>query len=291
MEVYCLFKNSRALHHQRADSKRFLEGEQGDFESGYCGISVLTHLSMIQKPPYYIVGNWKMHGLRSNGPSLARGVVRFLTTNPLLGVQVVVCPPSTLLAEVSEVCQESVLSTGGQDCHAQESGAFTGDVSAAMLADAGAHYAIVGHSERRMQHAETDEQVHAKAEAALSAGLKPIVCVGETLQQRESGMALEVVAQQVKASVPGGATIVAYEPVWAIGTGKAPSMDDIAAMHARIQSLLSPGVAVLYGGSVKPANAAEILAIDGVGGVLVGGASLQLDDFCAIVAAAKELQE
>lgn len=214
-------------------------------------------------------------------------------------VQVAVAPPSTLLFRVRDAVE--LIGVGGQDCHAQDSGAFTGDVSAAMLKDAGADFTIVGHSERRAMHGETDAIVQAKANAALSASLAVIVCVGETEAERDAGQAEAVVTSQIEGSVPRGEgalekLTVAYEPVWAIGTGRVPSIDDVAAMHATIRAKLieiygedGAGVRILYGGSVKADNAAELLAVKDVGGALVGGASLTAESFMAIVGAAAAL--
>ena len=208
--------------------------------------------------------------------------------------RVALCPPATLIERMARAAGEGI-EIGGQDCRAESHGAFTGDVSAAMLGDAGATLVILGHSERRQGHGETDAVVAAKAEAALSAGLEPIICVGETLEQREAGRAVEVVRGQVMASLPAilaekGAFAVAYEPVWAIGTGLTPSLEQIEAVHravraAMIERLGPAGAArpILYGGSVKPDNAREILAVPEVGGALVGGASLKAADFLGIV--------
>lgn len=241
----------------------------------------------------YIVGNWKMNGLRAM-LSEARSVDRTAARNPK--VQVALAPPATLIFRMRDACE--IIGVGGQDCHSQESGAYTGDISAAMLKDAGADFAIVGHSERRAMHGEDDAIVRAKAEAALGAGLGVIVCVGETLAEREKGKELKVVTGQLEGSLPTGDGVtekltVAYEPVWAIGTGKVPSNDDIAAMHASIRETLlkifgedGAAIRILYGGSVKAENASEILAVPDVGGALVGGASLTAESFLAIVGAA-----
>ena len=207
-----------------------------------------------------------------------------------------VCPPATLVMAVADAVKGSGLLVGGEDCHAKASGAHTGDVSAEMLRDAGASHVIVGHSERRTDHGETDAVVRAKAEAAWRAGLVPIVCIGETLAEREAGRTLVVLETQLKGSVPTGATaaklIVAYEPVWAIGTGKTPTTPEVAAAHAHIRKVLgglvqdAAAVRLLYGGSVKGSNAAELLAAGDVDGALVGGASLKADEFLAIAKAA-----
>lgn len=208
-------------------------------------------------------------------------------------VELAICPPATLLAPLGDMVRGSGISTGGQDCHANPSGAHTGDVSAEMLADLGAGYVIVGHSERRMDHGETDAVVAAKAEAGFRAGLTPIICVGETLAQREAGAAIATVEGQLAGSVPdaaGGQTyVVAYEPVWAIGSGLTPTVEQVAEMHAAMRAALvarfdegQAATRLLYGGSVKPGNASELLAVANVDGALVGGASLKADDFLAI---------
>lgn len=246
---------------------------------------------MVNRP--LIVGNWKMNGTRAMLAE-ARAIDRGAARHP--GVRVAVAPPFTLIQSLAENAE--AMAIGGQDCHAAASGAFTGDVSAAMLVDAGATYTILGHSERRAMHAETDAQVRAKAEAALAAGLEVIVCVGETEAQRDAGQAEAVVCAQLDGSLPVGEGVaarvtVAYEPVWAIGTGRVPSVGDVGAIHrairARLETIYGPdgaGISILYGGSVNAGNAAELLAADEVGGALVGGASLQAESFLAIVLAA-----
>ena len=246
----------------------------------------------------YIVGNWKMHGVRST-LSEARSINRAAARYPR--VQVALAPPATLIHRMQDVVQQ--MGVGGQDCHSEETGAHTGDISATMLKDAGADFVIVGHSERRADHGETDAKVKAKAEAALDAGLTVIVCVGESKTQRDAGNAVKVVTAQVKKSVPASKDAakrlsVAYEPVWAIGTGDVASVDDIAEMHAAIRAELvkiygeeGESVRILYGGSVKPENAGEILAVKDVGGALVGGASLTAESFTAIFGAVTEERE
>ena len=241
----------------------------------------------------YIVGNWKMNGARSM-LSEARAIDRAAARFPK--VQVALAPPATLIGAMREAVQD--IGVGGQDCHAEASGAFTGDISAAMLADAGADFTIVGHSERRAMHGEKDAVVRAKAEAAQAAGLSVILCVGETEAQRDSGNAEEVVAGQLKGSLPRGEEAaaqlsVAYEPVWAIGTGRVPSVKDVRAMHKSIRVVLMAAygeagseVRILYGGSVNADNAAKLLAVEEVGGALVGGASLTAEGFTAIIGAA-----
>lgn len=242
-------------------------------------------------PVPLIAGNWKMHGL---GPALSEA--RAIAAGaPTAGVRLALCPPSTLVERMSAALAGSAVSVGGQDCHPEVAGAFTGDVSAEMLAEAGARMVILGHSERRATYGESDEIVASKVRAALRAELEPIVCVGETLADREGGRTLDVVTWQVRNSLPqdlsGRAFTVAYEPVWAIGTGLTPSLADIEEVHRAIRDTLRDQFgpagaepAILYGGSVKPANAAEILAVPEVGGALVGGASLKAGDFLGIVA-------
>lgn len=246
----------------------------------------------------YIVGNWKMNGTRAM-LNEARAIDRSAARFPK--VQVGLAPPATLLFRMRDAVE--VIGVGGQDCHAKDSGAYTGDISAPMLKDAGADFTIVGHSERREYHAETDADVKAKAEAAHAAGLGVILCVGESEAQRDAGDAETVVARQIEGSAPrtDGAVdklSVAYEPIWAIGTGRVPSVDDVAAMHKAIRATLvgiygSAGadVRILYGGSVKAENAAELLAVPDVGGALVGGASLTAESFLAIVGAAASLSD
>ncbi len=237
-----------------------------------------------------VAGNWKMNGLAA----FAAVVDDLAAACPVPGCDVLICPPATLLARFAG----GPFPVGGQDCHPEPAGAHTGDLAAEMLADAGASAVIVGHSERRADHGETDALVRAKAEAAWRAGLTAIVCVGETEAERDAGRTLDRIATQLDGSIPDGATsgtlVVAYEPVWAIGTGRTPSLDEIAEVHrfmrARLAARFGPevadGVRLLYGGSVKPGNAAEIFAVEDVDGALVGGASLTAADFGPIVAAA-----
>lgn len=251
---------------------------------------------MSQRP--YVVGNWKMHGTRSM-LSEARAIDR--AAERLMKVEVALAPPFTLLHATRK--EATLIGVGAQDCHVAEGGAHTGDISAAMLKDAGAGFTIVGHSERRADHGESDALVQAKANAALAAGLNVIVCVGETEAQRDAGEAEQVVETQMTGSLPvseeaADRVTVAYEPVWAIGTGRTPTLDDIAAMHAAIRNKLlaiygnaGADVRILYGGSVKPDNAADIMGIAEVGGALVGGASLTADSFLGIVVAAAEALE
>jgi triosephosphate isomerase len=242
-----------------------------------------------------IAGNWKMNGRRADGLALARDVIRkAAAARP--GPEILVCPPATLIAPVGEALQGSSVLLGGQDCHAKPSGAHTGDIAAAMLADLGCRYVIVGHSERRTDHGETSAIVRGKAEAALAAGLIAIVCIGETLAERDGGRTLAVIKDQLVGSVPSGATaantVIAYEPVWAIGTGRTATAAQVAEVHALIRKELNgrvsdaDGVRILYGGSVRASNAAELLAVKDVDGALIGGASLKADEFMAIAAAA-----
>jgi triosephosphate isomerase len=239
-----------------------------------------------------LAGNWKMNGLAASLAEIA--AIRDAVAASATGTaEVALCPPATLLMEAAKLCQGSAMALGGQDCHTEPSGAHTGDIAAEMLKDAGASHVIVGHSERRADHAETDAVVRAKAAAGLRAGLTVILCVGETRAQREAGEALPVVGAQLAGSLPPDMPperlIVAYEPVWAIGTGLTPTPDDVAAMHGFLRSQLerhlaggAAAVRILYGGSVKPANAAELLSVADVDGALVGGASLKAADFLAI---------
>jgi triosephosphate isomerase (TIM) len=248
---------------------------------------------MSERP--YIVGNWKMHGTRAM-LSEARAIDR--AAERLMKAEVALAPPFTLIHATRK--EASLIGVGAQDCHAADGGAHTGDISAAMLKDAGAGFVIVGHSERRADHGETDADVKAKAESALAATLGVIVCVGETEAERDAGKAEKVVCKQLEGSLPEadastGKITVAYEPVWAIGTGRTPTVEDIAAMHAAIRAKLgeiygegAAAVRILYGGSVKPENAAEILAVPEVGGALVGGASLTAESFLGIIVAAAE---
>ncbi|MDE1566693.1 triose-phosphate isomerase [Aquabacter sediminis] len=242
-----------------------------------------------------VAGNWKMNGLKHSGAELLAMADGYDATLKAKA-DLLICPPATLVALLSAQTAGSGIAIGGQDCHAKATGAHTGDISAEMLKDAGAGYVIVGHSERRTDHGESDAAVHAKAEAAWRAGLTAIVCVGETRQEREAGSALAVVAGQVRGSVPAGANagnlVIAYEPVWAIGTGLVPTVGDVEEMHGEIRKVLAEAlggeagkVRILYGGSVKPDNAATLLNAADVDGALVGGASLKAIDFLAIARA------
>lgn len=232
-----------------------------------------------------IAGNWKMNGLAAGISELDAMIAAGDR-----GVDLLVCPPFTLVSAFARHASGSRVAIGAQDCHPQPSGAHTGDIAAEMLADAGLGHVIVGHSERRADHGESDSLVQAKAVAAHRAGLVAIVCVGETLEQRDAGETLDVIGRQLKGSIPAGSTaanlVVAYEPVWAIGTGRTPTLEQVAEVHAFIAASLPAGVRILYGGSVKPANAAELLSVPHVDGALVGGASLKASDLLAIAAGA-----
>lgn len=234
----------------------------------------------------WVIGNWKMNGLRAHSKELLAAIV---TPEPNT-VKVAICPPATLLGLLSKENKNPHLAFGGQDCHELAVGAFTGDISAEMLKDAGASYAIFGHSERRQHHTETSATVHKKAVAARRAGLMPIICIGESLEERETRRTEEVLALQIRESVPeqfaADEFLLAYEPIWAIGTGKVASTEIIANTHRFITSRLPAGTKVLYGGSVNADNASEIMKIAHVDGVLVGGASLKAESFNAIIRAA-----
>ncbi len=245
-----------------------------------------------------IAGNWKMNNLASEGRALASEIGGYAAAADAPACDLLVCPPATLLQTVAETLGGGPVAIGGQDCHAEANGAYTGEISAAMLADGGASYVILGHSERRHGLGEDDTTVLAKVAAAHGAGLVAIVCIGETEAQRDAGQTLEILSAQLDGSLPPDGlsdanTVVAYEPVWAIGTGRLPTNEEIAAVHRHIRTCLqqragadADQIRLLYGGSMKPENAATILAIDNVDGGLIGGASLKAGDFCAIAAAA-----
>lgn len=239
--------------------------------------------------PKLIVANWKMNGFTPDGMERAKTLITFVKEENPTAFKLVLCPPVTLAGVIHYLLHGSAISSGGQDCHAQPSGAFTGDISAPMLKDVGCSYVIVGHSERRQYHKETSAEVAAKAKAAHAAGLIAIICVGESDAERMAGQAESVVAGQLKLSLPETVTaentVVAYEPIWAIGTGKTPSTDDVASMHAFIRAHVPATMPLLYGGSVKGSNAREFLHLANVDGVLVGGASLKVDEFLAIAKA------
>ena len=249
---------------------------------------------MTRRPHPLLAGNWKMKGQRAALGEIA-AMAQAFDSGLRAKVDLLVCPPATLIQAAASAATGSGIAIGAQDCHPATSGAHTGDLSAEMIADAGGTFIIVGHSERRADHGESDAVVRAKAQAAVRAGLVAIVCVGETEAQRRGGQALAVVGAQLDGSIPPGLTgaqlVVAYEPVWAIGTGLTPTPADVAQVHAfireRLASLLGAdgaGVRLLYGGSVKPSNAAELMAVPNVDGALVGGASLKAEDFMGIAA-------
>ncbi len=242
-----------------------------------------------------IAGNWKMNGLSANISELDKVIEGASGLGP--NVELLICPPFTLVDRFAQRARGSRVMIGAQDTHARECGAHTGCISAQMLKDVGATHVIVGHSERRTDQRETDEEVRGKAAAVLAAGMIAIVCVGETEAERDAGRTLDVIGRQLAGSLPAGATaanlVIAYEPVWAIGTGRTPSVEDVGEVHRFIrahlrESLAAEGerVRILYGGSVKPSNAAELLAVDDVDGALVGGASLTADQFLPIARAA-----
>lgn len=245
-----------------------------------------------------IAANWKMHG-ETHWAQKASQLAQILTSGTQKRADLLICPPAFLIPAMAEAAKDTPIMIGAQNCHDQTGGAYTGEMSAAMCGDAGASYVILGHSERREYNAESSAHVQAKARAAHQAGLVSIICIGEKLSQREEGKAEEVTASQLHASLPESATaintVIAYEPIWAIGTGKVPSEPDIAAIHAHLRKELAErlgektakGIALLYGGSVKPANAAQILALPNVDGALVGGASLEMDSFIEIANAAR----
>jgi triosephosphate isomerase len=246
---------------------------------------------MANAPRPLIAGNWKMNGWQRSGAELSRIIEG--SRGLVAQADLMVCPPATLIASFAARATGSSVMIGGQDCHAEPSGAFTGDISAEMLKDAGASAVIVGHSERRTYHKETDAEVEAKVRAAWRAELMAIVCIGETKEQRVGGQTLEVVGDQLQNSLPEGATaantVIAYEPVWAIGTGLTPTPADVAEVHDFIREQLAArfaragqGMRILYGGSVKPSNAGELMGVENVNGALVGGASLKAEDFLGI---------
>ena len=246
---------------------------------------------MVESKRKLVAGNWKMNLLRAEGTALARQLAQRIATTRL-ACDLLLCPPATLLFAIAEALDGSGILLGGQDCHAEAKGAHTGDISAEMLRDAGCSHVILGHSERRADHGESDAVVRGKLEAARRAGLVAILCVGESEAERNAGHALDVVARQLAGSIPeemdGTRLVVAYEPVWAIGSGRTPSAGEVGEMHSHIRTRLrgrvddGAAVPILYGGSVKPANARELMAISDVDGALVGGASLSAADFWSI---------
>lgn len=249
---------------------------------------------MAAEPRPLVAGNWKMNGVSASIAEL-QAMVADIGVRPY-ATDLMICPPATLVMRFAEAAKGSKIAIGAQDCHADVSGAYTGDISAEMLKDAGAVAVIVGHSERRTLHAESDEEVQGKAKAALRAGLTAIVCVGETREEREAGATIARIRRQLEGSLPPSIEaeklVVAYEPVWAIGTGLTPTARDVAEVHEMIRKYLvsldkleGPKVRILYGGSVKPSNAKELMSVANVNGALVGGASLKASDFLAIAAA------
>ena len=247
---------------------------------------------MANPPRPLVAGNWKMNGLAGALPELEKIVAGACGSR----AELMVCPPFTLLRLFADASRNSPVAIGAQDCHAEPSGAFTGDISAEMLADCGARAVIVGHSERRMLHGESDEQVKAKAEAAARAGLTAILCIGESKEERVAGATLARIERQLDGSLPDRLDpqklVIAYEPIWAIGTGLTPTPKDVGEVHGFIRERLQqkdsqagPAISILYGGSVKPGNAAELMAVEHVNGALVGGASLKAADFLGIAAA------
>jgi len=249
-------------------------------------------LPVVRRP--LIAGNWKMNALQADGIALAATLAERFQARPNANFEMLLAPPFPLIAKVGEAIAGSGLSLGGQDCHHLAKGAHTGDVSAIMLADLGCHYVIVGHSERRAAHAETNADVSAKAAAAHKAGLGAIICIGETQEERDTGKHFDVAKAQIAGSLPDGAaaanTVIAYEPVWAIGSGRTPSPENVQEMHAFIRSQLATrldgeeadGIRILYGGSLLPTNAGELLALPDIDGGLIGGASLVADDFWSV---------
>jgi triosephosphate isomerase len=248
------------------------------------------------RPRPLIAGNWKMNGSRAQTEALISDLTARRASKPDLAADLLVCPPAAYLMRAVTLAEGSGIAVGGQDCHTRQSGAHTGDVAAAMLADCGCSHVIVGHSERRADHGESSELVAAKAKAAHEAGLVAIVCVGETELERDRGATLDVISAQLEGSVPADADaanlVIAYEPVWAIGTGRTPTPEDVATVHAHIRGLLKAWfkdgaeMRILYGGSVKGSNAGTLMQVPEVNGALVGGASLKADEFWAIALAA-----
>lgn len=251
------------------------------------------------QPRPLVAGNWKMNGGRASWKE-AESLTGLLGASGAVRAEVMLCPPATLIARFAEGLNGSDIRLGGQDCHGEASGAHTGDISAEMLADAGAGAVIVGHSERRADHGETSQAVRTKSEAAHRAGLVAIICVGETETERKQGDTLTIISAQLSGSLPDTAkaqnTVIAYEPVWAIGTGLTPTLEDVGEVHSHIRAELSgalgqdeaTGIRILYGGSVKPDNAADLMAVAEVNGALVGGASLKAEDFWGIISVYEE---
>ena len=247
-----------------------------------------------------IAGNWKMNGLSEDGQALAKGVALEAKKAARKDCEFLICPPFTLLGLAKKAIKGSRVMLGAQDCHFAEKGAPTGDISPVMLKDAGCQYVIVGHSERRTDHYESDELVQKKAAAAIAAGLKVIICIGETEAERDAGKTIDICTAQINGSVPECSTaqntVIAYEPVWAIGTGRTPTTAEVEDVHAAIRKVIGKKLGranankmrILYGGSMKPSNAKELLALPDVDGGLIGGASLKVADFMAIAEASKQ---
>ena len=247
-----------------------------------------------------IAGNWKMNGLSEDGQALAKGVALEAKKAARKDCEFLICPPFTLLGLAKKAIKGSRVMLGAQDCHFAEKGAHTGDISPVMLKDAGCQYVIVGHSERRIDHYESDELVQKKAAAAIAAGLKVIICIGETEAERDAGKTIDICTAQINGSVPECSTaqntVIAYEPVWAIGTGRTPTTAEVEDVHAAIRKVIGKKLGranankmrILYGGSMKPSNAKELLALPDVDGGLIGGASLKVADFMAIAEASKQ---
>ncbi len=241
-----------------------------------------------------IAGNWKMNGRLADGIDLAKGIAAEVKSLGKPQCEFLVCPPFTILSAVKKALRGAKVALGAQDCHFNEKGAHTGDISPLMLTDIGCSYVILGHSERRADHFESNELINKKAVAAHKAGLKTVICIGETLEQRDSGKTIDVCKEQILGSVPDDSTaadtVIAYEPVWAIGTGKTPTAADVEEVHAAVRKVLAKKLGkgnankmrILYGGSVKPSNAKEFLSLPDVDGALIGGASLKVEDFMAI---------
>lgn len=241
-----------------------------------------------------IAGNWKMNGRLADGVDLAKGIAAEVKKLGKPSCEFLVCPPFTILSSVKKALRGAKVALGAQDCHFAEKGAHTGDISPLMLTDLGCSYVILGHSERRADHFESNELVNKKAVAAHQTGLKTVICIGETLEQRDSGKTIAVCSDQILGSVPDDSTaadtVIAYEPVWAIGTGKTPTASDVEEVHAAVRKVLAKKLGkgnankmrILYGGSVKPSNAKEFLSLPDVDGALIGGASLKVEDFMAI---------
>lgn len=241
-----------------------------------------------------IAGNWKMNGRLADGIDLAKGIAAEVKSLGKPQCEFLVCPPFTILSAVKKALRGAKVALGAQDCHFNEKGAHTGDISPLMLTDIGCSYVILGHSERRADHFESNELINKKAVAAHKAGLKTVICIGETLEQRDSGKTIDVCKEQILGSVPDDSTaadtVIAYEPVWAIGTGKTPTVADVEEVHAAVRKVLAKKLGkgnankmrILYGGSVKPSNAKEFLSLPDVDGALIGGASLKVEDFMAI---------